>query len=54
VTATRYLGPVNRVSVRVGDTTITADLPASGDAPSAGTAVALTWAEDALHRMEEA
>jgi len=50
----RYMGPVNRVTVEVEDTTITADLPAGAPAPDAGDVVSLTWNDEALHQMEGA
>jgi len=53
VASVRYMGPVNRVSVTVGGTSIIADMPASHMPPDAGAAVSLTWADDALHRMDE-
>ncbi|MCB1355157.1 MAG: ABC transporter ATP-binding protein [Maritimibacter sp.] len=53
VVSSRYMGPVNRIVVDVGDNTITADLAALHAAPSEGERVALTWADGALHRMDE-
>ncbi|SMX39370.1 ABC transporter ATP-binding protein [Maliponia aquimaris] len=53
VTGRRYLGPVNRITVRAGAAELAVDQPASLDAPAPGTAVGLTWDADALHRMEE-
>ncbi|MCB1337554.1 MAG: ABC transporter ATP-binding protein [Maritimibacter sp.] len=53
VVSARYMGPVNRVAVDVGGATITADLAALGPAPTVGETVALTWADGALHHMDE-
>lgn len=52
VTARRYLGPVNRVTVNAADQVLNVDLPATDEVPDRGETVGLTWNEAALHRME--
>ncbi len=52
VTGARYLGPVNRIAVDVGDATLSVVQPASKPVPANGSTVGLRWTADALHPME--
>ena len=53
LTGIRYLGAVNRLSLRAGKTELSADIPAHAPVPAPGATVGLTWDARALHRMEE-
>jgi len=48
----RYLGPVNRVSVKVAEAVLTVDRPASEPLPATGAPVGLAWDAQALHLMD--
>jgi len=53
VTGIRYLGSTNRVTVAVGETDISAALPADMQLPEQGQTVGLSWNDDALHPMDD-
>jgi putative spermidine/putrescine transport system ATP-binding protein len=54
VLSVQYQGAVRRVQARVGDTTVVAAVPASGEDLAPGAAVRVAFEERALHHMDEA
>jgi putative spermidine/putrescine transport system ATP-binding protein len=54
IISVQYQGAIRRVQARVGDATVVAAVPASGDELSPGAVVRIAFEERALHHMDEA
>ena len=53
VKSVRYLGPINRLTIKLEGGELSASIPVSSDTPSEGDAVGLTWNDEAVHQMED-